>query len=411
MKRRSHPTGRPFTALVRANALSAVGTGMTTAAMPLLASIRPPSELLLGIIAAAGLAPGLLLAVPAGMLVDRYDRSRVLVMADVARAVVMAAGALALLIGDLPGAALAAITFLIGAGETVFVTASQSAVPSYVSPDALDHANGRLQVVDDVGREFVGPPLGSLIFRLGTALPFVADMVSYLVSAALLTRLPAAVPVADEGTRASVSMRPAWSFFRRSRPLVVLAGAMFVLSLSGSGVIALLVLVVTERLHLDRGWFGVMLTVIAVGATAAGLVTGRLRARLSARGALAAAVLLNGASYILLGTTSWWPLAVVALFAWGFTVTVGNIISVGIRQRMIRADLMGRVMGLFRTALGAGGVIGALGAGVLAGATSVGTVAVTAGALQLPVAIAVLWAVPRDPSPDRSSDGLDETAT
>ena len=396
MTRRASPSGRPFTHLLRANALSAVGTGMTTAAMPLLASIRPPSELLLGIIAAAGLAPGLLLAVPAGMLADRYDRSRVLVLADVARAVVMAVGAVALIVGDLPGAALAVITFLIGAGETVFVTASQSAVPSYVPPSELDHANSRLQVVDDVGREFVGPPLGSLVFRIGTALPFVVDMVSYVVSAVLLTRLPAAAPRPMEHERASVSMAPAWAFFRRSRPLVVLASAMFILSLSGSGVIAMLVLVVTERLHLDRGWFGAMLTVIAIGATLAGLLTGRLRTRLSARSAMAAAVLLNGVSYIALGTTHWWPVAVVALFAWGFAVTLGNITSVGIRQRMIRADLMGRVMGLFRTALGAGGVIGALGAGVLAGATSVGTVAVLAGALQLPVVIAVSLALPGD---------------
>lgn len=398
MTRRTNSLGRPYGHLFRANALSAVGTGMTTAAMPLLASIRPPSELLLGIIAAAGLAPALLLAVPAGMLADRYDRSRLLVVADLARAMVMAAGALALLIGDLPGAALAVITFLIGAGETVFVTASQSAVPSYVAPSQLDHANGRLQLVDDVGREFVGPPLGSLVFRLGTALPFVVDMVSYVVSAAMLTRLPTAAPRAADHAAPSVSMAPAWAFFRRSRPLVMLAGAMFILSLCGSGVIAMLVLIVTDRLHLDRAWFGAMLTVIAVGATVAGLLAGRLRARLSARNAMAAAVLLNGATYIVLGTTHRWPLAIVALFVWGFAVTLGNITSVGIRQRMIRADLMGRVMGLFRTALGAGGVIGALGAGVLAGATSVGTVAVLAGLLQLPVVVAVLLALPRKDS-------------
>ncbi|MEQ1703445.1 MAG: MFS transporter, partial [Ilumatobacteraceae bacterium] len=302
----------------------------------------------------------------------------------------------ALVVGDLPGAALAVITVLIGAGETVFVTASQSAVPSYVAPSQLDHANSRLQVVDDVGREFVGPPLGSLVFRVGTALPFVVDMVSYVVSAVLLTRLPSAAPRPTEQPVASVSMAPAWAFFRRSRPLVVLAAAMFILSLSGSGVIAMLVLVVTERLQLDRGWFGAMLTVIAVGATIAGLLTGRLRTRLSARAVMAGAVLLNGVSYIALGTTHRWPVAVAALFVWGFAVTLGNITSVGIRQRMIRADLMGRVMGLFRTALGAGGVIGALGAGVLAGATSVGTVAVLAGALQLPVVIAVSLALPGD---------------
>ena len=77
--------GRAYQRLWTANALSAVGTGMTTAALPLLASIKPPSELVLGGIAAAGLLPGVLLAVPAGLLADRYDRGRVLVAADLAR--------------------------------------------------------------------------------------------------------------------------------------------------------------------------------------------------------------------------------------------------------------------------------------------------------------------------------------
>lgn len=75
--------GTAYRRLFAANALSAVGTGMTVSAVPLLASITPPSELLLGVIAAAGLLPGVLLAVPAGVLADRYDRGRMLVVADV----------------------------------------------------------------------------------------------------------------------------------------------------------------------------------------------------------------------------------------------------------------------------------------------------------------------------------------
>ena len=89
-----------------------------------------------------------------------------------------------------------------------------------------------------------------------------------------------------------------------------------------------------------------------------------------------------------------WPIAAVALFAWGFAVTLGNITSVGIRQRVIPGDLIGRVMGIFRAALGAGGVIGALGSGVLADATSVSTVATVAGLLQLPVVAALAFGLP-----------------
>ncbi|MDP2290246.1 MAG: MFS transporter [Actinomycetota bacterium] len=387
--------GSAYRRLFTANALSAVGTGMTVSAVPLLASITPPSELLLGVIAAAGLLPGVLLAVPAGVLADRYDRGRMLVVADVGRAAVMIVGAVALLIGDLPGIVLAAITFLIGAGDTLFVTAAQSALPSFVAPADLDDANGHLQAADNVGSEFIGPPVGSLLFRLGTWIPFLADAVSYAVSAALLLRLPRTPPPAPTELSPRPTMAPAWAYFRSTRALVVLAGSMLMLSLCGSAVLAMLVLLVRERLDLDAGWFGPALTVVACGATVAGVVAGRLRARVPARWAIAGAVALNACTYIALGTTRWWPVAVVALFVWGFAVTMGNITSVGIRQRVIPGELIGRVMGIFRAALGAGGVIGALGGGVLGRATSAGTVAVVAGVLQFPVVVALLVGLPR----------------
>lgn len=388
--------GRSYQRLWSANALSAVGTGMTTAALPLLASIKPPSELVLGSIAAAGLLPGVLLAVPAGLIADRYDRGRVLVAADLARAAVVIAAAIALLVGSLPGVVLAAITFLIGAGETIFITASQSAIPSFVEEAHLDDANGRLQAADDVGREFVGPPLGSLIFRFASWLPFAADAVSYLVSALYLAGLPKAPPSETTEVGPKPTMAPAWQYFRSTRTLVVLAGSMFTLSLCGSAVLAMLVLLVRRQYALDGGWFGPALTVIACGATLAGVVAGRLRARMSGRTAMAGAVTVNAASYMLLGTTGLWPIAAVALFAWGFAVTFGNITSIGIRQRLIPSELIGRVMGIFRGALSAGGVVGALGSGVLANATSVGTVAVTAGSLQLPVVIALIVGLHKD---------------
>ncbi len=405
--------GRAYQRLWTANALSAVGTGMTTAALPLLASIEPPGELVLGAIAAAGLLPGVLLAVPAGLLADRYDRARVLVAADLARAAVVIAAAVALLVGSLPGVVLAAITFLIGAGETIFITASQSAIPSFVNEAHLDAANGRLQAADDVGREFVGPPLGSLIFRLATWAPFAADAVSYVVSAALLARLPKAPPAEPSEVQPRPTMAPAWAYFRTTRTLVVLAGAMFILSLCGSAVLAMLVLLVRRQYSLDGGWFGPALTVIACGATLAGVVAGRVRARLSARWAMAVAVAVNAASYILLGTTSLWPIAAIALFAWGFAVTFGNITSIGIRQRLIPTELLGRVMGIFRGALSAGGVIGALGSGLLARATSVGAVAVAAGALQLPVVIALVIGLPKGvgDAHSASSDNSPERTT
>ena len=66
-------------------------------------------------------------------------------------------------------------------------------------------------------------------------------------------------------------------------------------------------------------------------------------------------------------------------------MTFGNITSIGIRQRTIPSALLGRTMSITRTALGAGGLIGAAGSGALAAATSVGTLTVVAGVVQIPV--------------------------
>ena len=267
-----------------ATATSAVGTGMTTAAIPLVAALRPDSEFLLGAVAAAGLLPGLLLSIPAGVAADRWDRRRIMIWADLVRAVAIAAAALVLATSTLPAVALAALAFVVGAGETLFITASQSTLPSLVADDALDEANGHLQAATDGGREFVGPPIGSWLFHLVKWAPFAGDAVTYAASAAILAGVPPtadapaspspaspsrASPAAPDGSAGhGDGIGPAWRFLRGHRTLAVLAGALVVLSMSGAAVLALLVLVVTERWGLDDAWFGVALTLVACGGAA-----------------------------------------------------------------------------------------------------------------------------------------------
>ena len=410
MKRR---LGRAYRLLWVSNAASAVGTGMTVTAIPLVAAVGANSEMLLGVIAAAGILPGLLFAVPAGLLTDRVDRRRLLVAADLLRAVVVAVALVAVATDVARSVVLALTTFFVGVGETVFVSASQALVPSVVDAADLDEANGKLQAAEDSGREFVGPPLGSWAFALVNWLPFAADAVTYVVSAVVLWRLPAhdapsepsapaadpmattAVPVVDATAPiAGTGMADAWRFFRHSRTLVVLGISMFVLALSGSAVLALMVLVIRDRLGIDGAWYGPALAVLALGATAAGILAGRLRRLLAAKPAMIVAVGLNAISYLMLGSVRVWPVGLCALALWGFAVTFGNITSVGIRQRTIPSALLGRTMSLFRTSLGAGGLIGALAGGALAGATSSGTVAVVAGLIQLPVVLLLIVGLP-----------------
>jgi len=404
---------RPYRLLWTSNAASAVGTGMTVTAIPLVAALQPNSELILGVVAAAGILPGLLFAVPAGIATDRFDRRRILIGADLLRALALTMAFVGVVTDRIGVVTLTLTAFLVGVGETVFISASQAFVPSLVPVEDLDHANGRLQAAEDVGREFVGPPLGSMAFSVAASVPFAIDAVSYVLSAGILLGIPrtgtgpaatdsgAASPEASEEPPqdrrpGGVGMADAWRFFRSSRTLEVLCAAMFVLALAGSAVLAQLVLIVREQLDVPDAWYGPTLAVLALGSTVAGLLAGRMREAIPAKMALMGAVAVNALAYLTIGATTWWPVAVTALAVWGFAVTFGNITSVGVRQRIIPPALLGRTMSIFRTALGAGGLVGALGGGAVAAATSPGTLAILAGAIQIPVVALLAIGLPQD---------------
>jgi len=136
---------RPYRLLWTSNAASAVGTGMTVTAIPLVAALQPNSELILGVVAAAGILPGLLFAVPAGIATDRFDRRRILIGADLLRALALTMAFVGVVTDRIGVVTLTLTAFLVGVGETVFISASQAFVPSLVPVEDLDHANGRLQ--------------------------------------------------------------------------------------------------------------------------------------------------------------------------------------------------------------------------------------------------------------------------
>ncbi|MEY4229419.1 MAG: hypothetical protein RLZZ362_268 [Actinomycetota bacterium] len=403
-----HRSHRPYRLLWTSNAASAVGTGMTVTAIPLVAALQPDSELILGVVAAAGILPGLLFAVPAGIATDRFDRRRLLVWADLLRALALTMAFVGVVTDRIGVITLTLTAFLVGVGETVFISASQAFVPSLVPVEALDDANGKLQAAEDIGREFVGPPLGSMAFSVAASVPFAIDAVSYVLSAGILLgiRRPDISPAASSpdtieeppqhSRPGGVGMAEAWRFFRSSRTLEVLCAAMFVLALAGSAVLAQLVLIVREQLEVPDAWYGPTIAVLALGSTVAGLLAGRMREAIPAKMALMGAVAVNALAYLTIGATSMWPVAVTALAVWGFAVTFGNITSVGVRQRIIPPELLGRTMSIFRTALGAGGLVGALGGGAVAAATSPGTLAVLAGAIQIPVVVLLAVGMPHD---------------
>ncbi len=110
--------------------------------------------------------------------------------ADTGRVVVLAALATTVALGWATIAHVVAAAFLLGVGETIRDTAAQTAVPRLVPDAQLEKANGRLVAGEIVGNEFVGPPVGALLFVLGAAIPFAVNGATLALAVMLVLSLP-----------------------------------------------------------------------------------------------------------------------------------------------------------------------------------------------------------------------------
>jgi predicted MFS family arabinose efflux permease len=171
-----------FMALWSGQILSTLGSRISATALPLLVLATTGSAGHAGLVAAAGSLPHLLLNLPAGTLVDRWPRRRIMLISHLIAAVAVASIPVALWLGSVNVAHLAVVAFTDGACFVFYGLAEHAAtpriVPSALLPAALaqNEAKGR-------GASLAGPPLGGLLYGLGRTIPFLADAVSYLIAA------------------------------------------------------------------------------------------------------------------------------------------------------------------------------------------------------------------------------------
>jgi len=182
---------RDFLLLWSGQAVSSLGDQVSGLALPLLVLALTGSSAQAGLVLAASLLPYLALSLPAGVLVDRWDRKRVMIRCDVARVVALGSVPLAYHIGRLTTAQLYAVALVEGAAAVFFSLAETAALPRVVSRARLTEA-AALNATADGAATVVGPGLAGLIIGLargtvaGAALAYLVDSLSFLVSAVSL---------------------------------------------------------------------------------------------------------------------------------------------------------------------------------------------------------------------------------
>jgi len=384
---------RDYWRLWWANTISSTGDGAFVAALPLLAVTITRDPRLVSVVTAATYLPWLLLSLPAGAVVDRCDRATLMWRAQAVQAAVVAMIAILIVVHEADIEVLAVGGLLLGSAEVIFSNAAQSVLPALVPPELLPKANGSQQVSLTVGESFLGPPAGSLLFAAAAALPFGLDAASFAGSAALLSALPKTRPAPKttrrERVRAQIAEGLRWlAGHRLLRVVAVLLGIYNFANQMGQ---AILVLLATQTLHVSTRGYGLLLAASAVGSVVGGLVNPLLTRRLGLLPSLVLPAVIDAAAFVGIGLAPG-PAVVAALLAvQGFSVTMWNVVTVSLRQRIVPGHLLGRVNSVYRM-LGWGLMpAGALAGGFVAHAAGLRAPYVVAGLLCL---LSVLAALP-----------------
>ena len=399
------PLGRSYWLLLTSSGISNLGDGISTAALPLLAVSITDDALAFSGVAVAGRLPWLLFALQAGAIADRVDRRWLMIAMQVLRFGLYLVVAFAALGGWASMPLLYVVAFLVGMGETLYDNAAQAIMPSLVHREQLEKANGRLFSLEWSLNQFVGPPIGGVLFAVAAALPIFLDAGTFLLSALLLVAIrgsfgPGArrggVPTgaASEGTDPTPAVADAptlpdstddhgdgagttsmtaeikegltWLWQHRVlRTLAILLGISNGATMMGFATFALYA-TSPDVLGLDEAGFGLLLTAGGVGSVVGGLLADRIVARIGRTAALWAALAAFPIVNLLYVLAPGWEVVAVAAVVFGVVATVWNVITVSLRQTIIPDHLLGRVNSVYRF-LGWGSMpIGALIGGLVA---------------------------------------------
>jgi MFS family permease len=385
--------GSAYWRLWWANAVSYAGDGALVSALPLFAVTVTKDPRLIAVVSAAMFLPWLLLSLPAGAIVDRHDRVALMWRSQAVQFAVMGTATVLIMTRMAGIAVLAAAGFLIGCAEVVYSNAEQSALPALVPADLLPRANGNQQVVLTIGETFAGPPLGSALFAVRAALPFGLDALSFAGSAALLAGLPrtAQSRAVHQPMRAQIAEGVRWlAGHRLLRTVALLLGVSNFSSQMGQ---ATLVLLATQTLHVGTRGYGLLWTAAAVGSVLGGLVNPAITRRLGLLPSLTVAMAAFAVADAGVGLAPNFAVAAALMACNGFFVTMWNVVTVTLRQRIVPTELLGRVNSAYRM-IGWGLMpLGALAGGFIAHAAGLRAAYVVAGMLSGAALLAALPAL------------------
>jgi len=382
---------RDFMLLWAGQTVSILGGNVSGFALTLLILELTGSPARAGFITTLGAVPYLLFSLPAGALVDRWDRKRLMILCDAGRALALGSIPLALWAGRLSPLQLYGVVVVERTLFVFFNAAQASALTRVVTPAQLPAARARNEATHYGVGSLLGPALGGVLYQgLGRAVPFLADALSYGVSVVSLLFIRTAFqdvrPVGSRRLRAEIAEGLVWLW---THPLMramafVAAGYVFVGAATG-----LTLIVAARQMHAPPTFIGVAFSIGAIGGIVGALAGGAIQRRFSF------GRVIVGVTWI---ATLLWPLYALApnVVVLG-AITAGlyamepiyNVVQFGYLLPLIPDELQGRVNSVFYLIIFAGAPLGAALAGLMLQAFGVVPTVLAFGACRVVLALFV----------------------
>ena len=361
---------RDFALLWTGGLVSVAGDWVLNAALPFFVYEETGSTVATAGMIVARLAPSVVLGSVAGVFVDRWNRKRVLVWANLLQAAIVA------LLMLVPGEGWLWVVFAVAAAQSVvsaFSSPAESALlPSLVGPEELIAANSLNTLNNRIAR-LAGVPLGGvLLTSSGLEAVVVVDMLSFAAAAMLIA--PIAAP---HVARVPLQASSAWESFWREwleglrlvgsdRTIALLFLVLGLMTFGGTMLDPLTVAWVRDVLDEGPQVFALILTVHAASGIVGSLLVGRFGRRFTPRDLIGWGSVVAGAALALRYNIPALALALAMSAVAGITSVASSIGVETLAMQSVPDELRGRVFGSLNATLGLLSLAGATVAGLVA---------------------------------------------
>lgn len=328
--------------LVAFTAVTNLADGVTKVALPLMATALTSSPLQISGVSLTLTLPWLLVALHVGVLVDRFDRRKLLWVANGMRLAVVI-GLLCVGTPSLPLLYLGGAT--LGVAEVIALTAATALVPDAVAPAGRERANAWVAGAETVCNEFCGPFVGGLLVAAGASVALGATAAGYVLGVAVLVFLVGRFRVvrsAAEPVSVHADIAEGLKLLWRHDVLRLMSLVLTVLCACWGAWLALMPLVATGAMGMDAKGYGVLLSALGVGGLVGAVSVATLN-RVFGRRAVMFADIVGTLAMVAVPVVTGNLVAVAfAAFLGGLGGTLWTVNSRTIVQQLVPAEMMGR---------------------------------------------------------------------